>query len=398
MSDFWRNTVTETEENSKKLPLTWARLRKVCFHLWRQFDDPYYAGFAAQIAYFFFMSSVPMLIVLTQVLGIFDISMDFIRIWLENHLSHQMSAFMESLFTASSATLSNVVLIALALWASSSLAFSLSRLTTYTLSYGRYRFNFFTERAKAIPIAMLSILAVASSLIVYVYGETIAARVFHSTFAAELIASLRTPLLGLMFFTIILSNYYLLPRIRVPVRAILPGAVVATFGIMLVTWIYSLYTARATNHNLLYGAFSSIVAMMLWFYMISWVLCIGMMFNKSWDIHMRRGRLTPAKIREYLINQYPVNGEEMFNKLIIGEYDMEDPSLDSIAVRFSRKFDPGYKEKREREIRELQEERRIRLRIEKEIEDELDEGPLIDADPDENENGEHKEQREEKQK
>lgn len=398
MSDFWRNTVTETEENSKKLPLTWARLRKVCFHLWRQFDDPYYAGFAAQIAYFFFMSSVPMLIVLTQVLGIFDISMDFIRIWLENHLSHQMSAFMESLFTASSATLSNVVLIALALWASSSLAFSLSRLTTYTLSYGRYRFNFFTERAKAIPIAMLSILAVASSLIVYVYGETIAARVFHSTFAAELIASLRTPLLGLMFFTIILSNYYLLPRIRVPVRAILPGAVVATFGIMLVTWIYSLYTARATNHNLLYGAFSSIVAMMLWFYMISWVLCIGMMFNKSWDIHMRRGRLTPAKIREYLINQYPVNGEEMFNKLIIGEYDMEDPSLDSIAVRFSRKFDPGYKEKREREIRELQEERRIRLRIEKEIEDELDEGPLIDADPDEDENAELKEQREEQQK
>ena len=381
MSDFWRNTVTETEKEKKKLPLTWNRLRKVCFHLWRQFDDPYYAGFAAQIAYFFFMSSVPMLIVLTQVLGIFDISMDFIRIWLETHLSQAMGSFMESLFTASSATLSNVVLMALALWASSSLAFSLSRLTTYTLSYGRYRFNFFVERAKAIPIAMMSIFMVASSLIVYAYGEIIANRVFHSEFAAELILSLRTPLLGLLFFLIILSNYYLLPRIRVPLRAVLPGAAVATVGIMLVTWIYSLYTERATNHNLLYGAFSTIVAMMLWFYMISWVLCIGMMFNKSWDIHMRRGRLTPAKIKEYLIRQYPVNGEEMFNKLIIGEYDMVDRSLDSIAVRFSRKFDPGYAEKREREIRELQEERRIRLRIEKEIEDELQEGTLIDADP-----------------
>jgi hypothetical protein len=96
---------------------------------------------------------------------------------------------------------------------------------------------------------------------------------------------------------------------------------------------------------------------------------------------MRRGRLTPAKIREYLINQYPSNGVEMFNKLIIGEYDMEDRSLDSIAVRFSRKFDPGYEEKREREIRELKEERRIRLRIEKEIQDELEEGTFIDADP-----------------
>ena len=62
---------------------------------------------------------------------------------------------------------------------------------------------------------------------------------------------------------------------------------------------------------------------------------------------------------------------------------MEDKSLDSIAVRFSRKFDPGYEEKREREIQELQEERRIRLRIEKEIEDKLQDGTLIDADPEE---------------
>ena len=83
---------------------------------------------------------------------------------------------------------------------------------------------------------------------------------------------------------------------------------------------------------------------------------------------MRRGRLTPAKIKEYLIKQYGANGEEMWNKLIIGEYDMVDRSLDSIAVRFSRKFDPGYDEKREREIAELVETKNVRERIEREIE------------------------------
>ena len=383
MSDFWRNTVTESEEEKNKLPLTWARFRKVCFHLWRQFDDPYYAGFAAQIAYFFFMSSVPILIVLTQVLGIFDISMDFIRVWLQQHLSVEMSSFLSRLFNASSsAALSNVALVILAVWASSSLAFSLSRLTTYTLSYGRYRFNFFTERVKIIPFTLLFILTVAVAMIVYVYGEIIATSIFKSELVADLINALRTPLLGLLFFLVVLISYYLMPRIRVPISAVMPGAAVATVGIMIVTWIYSFYTSVARNQNLLYGALSNIVAMMLWFYLISWVLCIGMMFNKSWDIHMRRGRLTPAKIKQYLMEQYPANGEEMFNKLIIGEYDMADRSLDSMAVRFSRKFDPGYAEKREREINELKEERRIRLRIEKEIQDELEEGTFIDADPD----------------
>ena len=384
MSDFWDYTETDNRENDVKLPLTWDRFRKICFHLWRQFDDQYYAGFAAQIAYFFFMSSVPMLIVLTQILGIFDVSMDFVKEWLEQHLSTEMGSVLVRLFSASSTAVTNFFMILLALWASSALAFSLSRLTTYTISYGRYRFNFFTERIKAIPIALGSITVVAATLIGYVYGEIIAKRIFQNTRMGNLINDLRTPVLALLFFVVILANYYLLPRIRVPMRAVLPGSIVATAGIMVVTWFYSLYISRAINYNLLYGAFSNIVAMMLWFYLISWVLCIGMMFNKSWDIHMRRGRLTPAKIKAYLMDQYPANGEEMFNKLIIGEYDMADRSLDSLAVKFSRKFDPGYEEKREREISELKEERRIRLRIEKEIQDEIEEGTFIDADPDNN--------------
>ena len=217
-------------------------------------------------------------------------------------------------------------------------------------------------------MAVLIILVVAIALIVYVYGEIIAKRVLRNMFVYDLISQIRTPLLLLVVFLMILASYYILPRIRVPMRAVLPGSIVATAGIMMVTWFYSQYISRATNYNLLYGAFSNIVAMMLWFYLISWVLCIGMMFNKSWDIHMRRGRLTPAKIKEYLLRQYGEHGEEMWNKLIIGEYDMVDRSLDSLAVRASRKFDPGYNEKREREIAELVEKRVVTERIEKELE------------------------------
>ena len=367
MSDFWDDKdITAQEETN--LPLNWMRFKKICFHLWRQFDDPYYAGFAAQIAYFFLMSAVPMLIVVTQVLGLFDISMDFIREWLEQHLSSEMSTFLKSIFSASSTAVTDIFMILLAVWSSSSLAFSLSRLTTYTLSYGRYRYNFLNERIKAIPMALTTILVVALGMVAYVYGELIAHRVFKNEFVVRIIGDLRTPVLGIVFFLMILSAYYVLPRIRVPLVAVLPGAVVATTGILIVTWLYSFYISKAAKYNLLYGAFSSIVAMMLWFYLISWVLCIGMMFNKSWDIILRRGRLTPGKIKEYLIKQYGAKGEERFNQLIMDEYDMTDRSLDSLAVRASRRFDPGYQEKREREILELKQERRMKQRIEDAVE------------------------------
>ncbi|MBR2674105.1 MAG: YihY/virulence factor BrkB family protein [Mogibacterium sp.] len=372
MSDFWDDKDIVAKEEGR-LSFNWAHFKKICFHLWRQFDDPYYEGFAAQIAYFFLMSAVPMLIVATQVLGVFDISMDFIRLWLERHLSSEMSEFMKNIFSASSAALPNLIMIILVLWASSSLAFSLSRLTTYTLSYGRYRYNFLAERIRAIPMTLTTILVVAVGMVVYVYGELITHRIFQNELIMKIISGSRTPIMGLVFFLMILSAYYVLPRIRVPMMAVMPGAVVATAGILIVTWLYSLYTARAAKYNLLYGAFSNIVAMMLWFYLISWVLCIGMMFNKSWDIVLRRGRLTPGKIKEYLIRQYGAKGEERFNQLIIDEYDMTDRTLDSLAVRMSRRFDPGYQEKREREILELKQERRFKQRIEKVVETRIEE-------------------------
>ena len=362
------NEKLNKKSKPKKEPFTMKKLVKMGFHVWRQFDDPYYAGFAAQIAYFFFMSSVPILIVLTQVLGIFDVSMDFVKEWLETHLSTQMGSFLSGLFSASSTALTNVLMIILALWAASSLEFSLSRLTTYTLTRGRYRFNFFVERAKAIPMALLSLLAIAFSLIVYVYGETLADKVLHNSTLGNIIVDLRTPLLALVFFVMILANYYIVPRIKVPIRAVMPGSIISTVGIMIITWLYSAYTSRAVNYNVLYGTFSTIVAMLLWFYLISWVLCIGMMFNKSWDIHMKRQRLTDEKLHKYIVAQYgKTRGEDMWRKLYIGEEDVFDPSLDSIAVKFSRRYDPGYNEKRERELREFEQELAIRKRITEEL-------------------------------
>ena len=47
---------------------------------------------------------------------------------------------------------------------------------------------------------------------------------------------------------------------------------------------------------------------------------------------------------------------------------MADRSLDSLAVRASRKFDPGYEEKREKEIAELELARSVRERVENELE------------------------------
>ena len=249
------------------------------FHIWRQFDDPYYTGFAAQIAYFFFMSSMPTMVVLSQFLGLFDVSLDVIRDWLDSHVATEVSSFVMGLFTASSVKLTNIVLTVLALWAASGLEFSLARLTTYSLTEGTYRFSFWSERLKAIPTAIMTIMAIAFTLSIYVYGEELFLKIVSNNHVARLLVAMRLPIAAGLFFLMLMMNYYILPRVKVPLKCIIPGTVLAMLGIMLITFFYAIYISYIANYNILYGAFANIVALMLWFYLISWVLCIGMMFN-----------------------------------------------------------------------------------------------------------------------
>jgi membrane protein len=332
--------------------LTRKNLIKIGFHIWRQFDDTYYTGFAAQIAYFFFMASIPTLIVLSQLLGFFNMSLDIILHWLNKNIDSRMSKFVLGLFSASNVRMSNILLIIVAVWAASSLEFSLARLSSHVLTSGTYRFNFWSERIKAIPTSLLTIATVAFSLVVYVYGEELTSRVFKDMIIAKALVALRTPLVAVLYFVMILVNYYILPRIKVPLKSVLPGAIFASIGIMIVTVIYGIYIGYIADYNIIYGAFANIISLMFWFYLISWVLCIGMMFNKAWDEVMKRDLLTHDKMVEYLKAQLGDDSAD-YSRFFVSEGDKFDPETETIAVKMSRKYVEGYEEELQKEEEEM---------------------------------------------
>ena len=58
------------------------RVKKMFVMIIAQFEDPYYQGVAAQIAFSLFLSIVPILILTSQLLGLFSLSLDEIRHWI----------------------------------------------------------------------------------------------------------------------------------------------------------------------------------------------------------------------------------------------------------------------------------------------------------------------------
>lgn len=256
----------------------------------RQFWDPYYQGAAAQITYFILLSFVPTVIIVSQLLSLLNISptdMDYI---IDSMADPGTGKLLKRLFSTTLNTGNNLILVATALWASSRMQFAMMKIANYIYTNGRTTGDFIKERARSILNMSLTVFIFAFIAVILINGPVIIDMLFDNLFQWESINKvwmmLRWPVSGLLYFLLVLYNYWTLPNYKLRIKRltlgdIFPGSVFAAIGMLIVTYLYSLYVSTA-NLSAIYGALASVVALMFWFYLLSNVMIFGMMFNKAW--------------------------------------------------------------------------------------------------------------------
>ena len=268
--------------------MTRERVKRMVILGFRKLSDPYYQGAAAEIAFYFLLSIVPTLILLSQLLGLFSISLDGIRDWLNTDMIRVEGADMIlSLLDYSPSGVNSVFLAITAVWAASRAQFAMLRITNYTLTDGiSTGKGYVRDRIRSLKTVVITVFTIGFSLVILVYGELILKLVFGIVVGSEIAEKtwvmIRWPIAAGLYFLMISYNYYVLPTHRVPYRAVVPGSVFASIGLMAVTWAYSIYTSVSSGYDILYGSFSNFVALMFWFYLLSWVLFLGVILNKVW--------------------------------------------------------------------------------------------------------------------
>lgn len=255
----------------------------------RQLQDPYYQGFAAQISFYLMLSIVPIFILISQILGFFNISTETAVQVFHEYTGKQVKGIMSNLFKFSSLGIGNVIYIIIALWAGSRASFALTRIANYTLtegdSTGR---NYFIERVRAIKTLFITVVTVVFSIVILCYGKLILTGIvsLFSLDAEKYVDSawlwFRWPLGFFLFFIMISYNLYILPTEKRPYRTVIPGSFFAALGMLVVTLFYSFYTSSLADYDIVYGALSSVVALLIWFFLLAWVLCLAVFFNKVW--------------------------------------------------------------------------------------------------------------------
>lgn len=247
----------------------------------KQFNDPYYQGFAGQIAFYFMLSIVPVVLLTSQIIGyIWGTSLEDAVGWILENAHGTVGATLKRLLTYKSGGFSNVIYIVVALWAGSRAQFSMMRINNFMFTEGQTTGRgYWRERFRAIFNLFVTIVTVILALLVLIYGSRILEKFTDS---ADIWLWVRWPIALALFFIMIVFNYYFMPETRVQIKNIIPGSLFAAVGLLLVTAIYSRYTASVAKYDIIYGSLATIVALMFWFYFMAWVLCLGILFNKVW--------------------------------------------------------------------------------------------------------------------
>ena len=251
----------------------------------RQFWDPYYQGAAAQITYFILLSFVPAVIIVSQLLSLVNISANDIDYIIDRMADPSVGRLLKRLLSTRLGTSNNVVLAATALWASSKMQFAMQKVANYMFTNGRTTGSFIKERLRSIMSMSLTVFIFAFIAVILVNGPVIIELLFGNILEGTTIDMIWT-YARWPYFLLVMYNYWTLPnsKLRIKkltIRDVFPGSVFAAIGMLLVTYFYALYVSNS-NMGAIYGALSTVVALMMWFFLLSNVMIFGMMFNKVW--------------------------------------------------------------------------------------------------------------------
>ena len=262
----------------------------------KKLQDPYYHGFAAQMSFYFLMSIVPTVILFTRLLELdvlakFSLSLDMVMDFLEEYMAKDVAEMVMGMLEVQSSGSMNLIFLAIVLVSSSKGMFALMRIANYTLTDGRSTGKgYWRDRVRAMTTVPQTLLTIVFGLIALVYGELIIKLVLATMLAVFNIdyevnafwMMLRWPVTMMLYFLMVAYNYYILPSVRVTFKSVVPGSIFASVGMLAVTLGYKMYAESVSNYDIIYGSLASVVAVMMWFYFISWALVLGIMCNAVW--------------------------------------------------------------------------------------------------------------------
>lgn len=88
-------------------------------------------------------------------------------------------------------------------------------------------------------------------------------------------------LLGALMFLILVLLYTVAQDKRPPIRTLLPGIALSLVSWLVISMGFSLYVENFGKYSIIYGALGTVIVLLIWLYMTSFLLILGAEFNAA---------------------------------------------------------------------------------------------------------------------
>lgn len=142
------------------------------------------------------------------------------------------------------------------------------------------------QRIKAIFMTIIMMILFFFMIIVLGFGNVIVKSIlnlkifsFITHKAYMWFKFLKWPIAFVLVFYMLKVIYTLAIDQKISSKYMNRGALFTTICVMLATFIYSYYVSNFANYDLFYGSLSNIMILMVWIYIISYVMVLGIAIN-----------------------------------------------------------------------------------------------------------------------
>ena len=241
-------------------------------------------AYAAQAAYFFVLSLIPIILLLLTMVQFTPVTrqdvMAAVTQVFPTSVEGLISSIVDQVYRQSSTIIPVTIIVALWSAGKGVLAMTSGMNLIYENTETR---NYFYLRLRASFYTVIFILAIVLSLSLSVFGNSISIIVYkHMPVLTTIMDFLIriTTLLTLVVLTLFWDMVYkYLPNrtnlSKTTMKQQLPGAVFTSCGWLLISFIFSVYLDIFTGFSSMYGSLTTIILIMLWLYVCMYVILLG---------------------------------------------------------------------------------------------------------------------------
>jgi len=255
---------------------------------WQNFKSvlkrPEMAILPGQLAFFFVLSIVPTITIISYGASFLNLPIDFIYSFIEKSFNSEIAEMI--VMGVSGVTLDirfYITMIAGFYFASNGAA---SIIVTSNTIYGIKNSSFLKRRVKAAVMTIFIIFLFLFLLIVPVFGNKIIEIIRYVNLNKVVTNNIilvfnivKGPITWLIMFLFIKIIYTLAPDRKMPSRNVTTGALFTTFSWAIVTEVFSFYINNYAAYDVFYGSLANIVVLMVWFFLLAYIFTIGMAVN-----------------------------------------------------------------------------------------------------------------------